>query len=126
MPPDWLVPGPFPHEVESEERCRITELLNDPACPEVSLALARVDPGITTRLHRLDGIVERYVVLSGEGRVEIDDAAWPVRPGDRVLIAAGLPQRITNTGAGELAFHCICTPRFDPARYTDLDERGPT
>jgi mannose-6-phosphate isomerase-like protein (cupin superfamily) len=125
MPPDWLVPGPFPQEFETAERCRITELLNHPACPEVSLALARVAPRVTTRLHRLEGIVERYVILRGEGRVEVDGTAWPVAPGDRVLIAAGLAQRVANTGEGELAFHCICTPRFDPARYTDLDERGP-
>ena len=53
MPPDWLLPGPFPPEFATDERCLITELLNDPACPEVSLALARVAPGVTTRLHAL-------------------------------------------------------------------------
>jgi mannose-6-phosphate isomerase-like protein (cupin superfamily) len=121
MPPDWLLPGPFPAEFLTDERCRITELLNDPACPDVSLALARVAPGVTTALHALDGTVERYVILRGAGVVEVDGVAHPVGPGDRVVIGAGLPQRVANTGATDLEFHCICTPRFRPAAYRDLE-----
>ena len=124
MPPDWFLPGPFPAEFPTEERCRITELLNDPACPEVSLAMARVAPGVTTRLHAVRGTEERYVILQGTGLVEIGGEAVRVGPGDRVLIPADVPQRITNTGTGELEFHCICTPRFLPENYLDLDEGG--
>ena len=72
--PDWLIPGPFPPEFPTEERCSITELLNLAASPEVSLALARVAPGVTTRLHAVAGTVERYVILRGEGVVEVDGA----------------------------------------------------
>ena len=121
-PPDWLLQGPFPPEKATAERCRITELLNDPACPEVSLALARVRPGVTTRLHALTGIAERYVILRGEGVVEVGGRRAPVRAGDRVLIAPGVPQRIRNTGSGDLEFHCICTPRFRPEAYVDLGD----
>jgi mannose-6-phosphate isomerase-like protein (cupin superfamily) len=122
MDPDWLIPGPFPAEFPTGERCRITELLNDPACPEVSLALARVAPGVATRLHALDGIAERYVILSGRGRVEVGGTSRDVAAGDRVLIAPGLSQRIANTGTGELEFHCVCTPRFRPGAYLDLED----
>ena len=121
MPQDWLIPGPFPAEFATEERCFITELLNDPACPEVSLARARVPPGVTTRLHALAGIVERYLILRGTGRVEVAGASAPVAPGDRVLIAADATQRITNTGADDLEFYCLCTPRFRPEAYRDLE-----
>ena len=68
MPPDWLIPGPFPAEFPTDERCFITELLNLAASPEASLALARVAPGVTTRLHAVAGIVERYIILAGAGR----------------------------------------------------------
>jgi mannose-6-phosphate isomerase-like protein (cupin superfamily) len=122
--PGWLLAGPFPPEVATAERCAITELLNAPECPEVSLALARVAPGVTTRLHALAGIVERYVVVRGEGEVEVAGVRAPVRAGDRVLIAPGVPQRIRNTGAVELEFHCICTPRFRPDAYVDLEGGG--
>ena len=120
--PDWLLPGPFPAGFPTEERCTITELLNDPACPEVSLALARVDPGVTTRSHRVVGTVECYVILSGAGVVEIAGVTAPVAPGDRVLIPAGVAQRITATGPDALTFHCVCTPRFRQENYRDLGD----
>jgi mannose-6-phosphate isomerase-like protein (cupin superfamily) len=120
MPP-WLLPGPFPAEFPTDERCAITELLNHPACPEVSLARARVAPGVTTRLHALRGTVERYVILAGHGVVGVDGETAPVGPGDRVLIPAGVPPRITNSDASDLVFDCICTPRFMPAAYLDLE-----
>ncbi|WP_424933824.1 cupin domain-containing protein [Amaricoccus macauensis] len=121
MPPDWLLPGPVPPEFATDELCHITELLNDPACPEVSLARARVEPGVTTRLHRVMATAERYVITQGTGLVEIDGESREVRAGDRVLIPPGAAQRITNTGAQDLIFDCICTPRFDPAAYIDID-----
>lgn len=117
--PAWILPGPFPPEFATGELCSIVEELNDPACPEVSLARARVAPGVTTRLHRLRGTVERYVIQSGRGRVEVDGAAWEVRPGDRVLIPAGATQRISNTGTEDLIFQCVCTPRFRPGNYEE-------
>lgn len=121
MPP-WLLPGPFPPEFETDERCAIVERLNDPACPDVSLARAHVAPGVTTRRHRLTGITERYVIVAGTGLVEIGGESAPVGPGDRVLIAPGLAQRIRNTGPGDLVFDCLCTPRFVPAAYVDLGD----
>ena len=55
------------------ERCRILETWNRPDDPALSVARARVAPGVTTRLHRLTGICERYLILSGQGRVEVGD-----------------------------------------------------
>jgi len=119
--PRWLLPGPFPAEFPTDERCAITERLNDPACPEVSLARARVAPGVTTRLHAVRGIVERYVIVAGQGVVEVAGQSAAVGPGDRVLIAAGVAQRISNAGETDLVFDCLCTPRFVPEAYVDLD-----
>jgi mannose-6-phosphate isomerase-like protein (cupin superfamily) len=121
MDPDWLLRGPFPAEFPTAERCHITELLNRPECPDVSLALARVPPGVTTRLHAVRGTAERYLILRGEGVVEVGGIAAQVGPGDRVLIPGDVPQRIANTGTTDLEFHCICTPRFRPEAYVDLE-----
>ncbi len=104
-----------------EEGCFITEWWNSADDPDVSVARARVPPGGTTRWHRLTGVIERYVVLDGEGLVEIGDAmAERVVAGCVVVIPAGVPQRITNTGAADLIFLAICTPRFRPIIYEDL------
>ncbi|MES1263705.1 MAG: cupin domain-containing protein, partial [Peristeroidobacter soli] len=81
-----------------------------------------VEPGVTTRWHRLAGTIERYVILEGRGRVEVGSLeAREVGPGDVVLIPAMCRQRITNTGAADLVFLAICTPRFEQANYQDLE-----
>ena len=68
------------------EGCFITELANSADDASVSIARARVESGKTTRWHYLVDTVERYVILSGAGRVEIGDApASTVGAGDAVL-----------------------------------------
>lgn len=104
-----------------EEGCFITELSNSAADPEVSIARARVPPGVTTRWHRVKDTVERYVILEGKGRVEVGSRPpADVGAGDVVLIPSSAPQRITNTGEGDLIFLAICTPRFLPEAYEDI------
>ena len=112
-----------------EEGCHITEWLNSPEDPGLSVARARVTPGVTTRLHRLAGIAERYVVLEGEGRVELvgpdsamasaDHYVSDIEPGDVVVIPPGVAQRVTNIGQADLVFLALCTPRFTRAAYED-------
>ncbi len=101
-----------------EEGCWIRELLNDPTDPSLSIAQVRVPMGGSTRWHRLAGISERYVLTAGHGRVEIGDLPpTEVGPGDVVCIPAGMRQRIHNTGAGDLIFLALCTPRFERDAY---------
>jgi mannose-6-phosphate isomerase-like protein (cupin superfamily) len=62
------------------------------------------------------------VLLSGRGRVELGGLpAQNVGPGDVVLIPPGCPQRIANAGREDLVFLAICTPRFTPEAYEDID-----
>jgi mannose-6-phosphate isomerase-like protein (cupin superfamily) len=118
---DFFVPASGQGEFWTEERCFITELHNCDASPDVSLAIARVEPGVTTQLHRLDGICERYVVREGEGTVEVDGERRHLRTGDQAVIPPGAAQRIENTGPGQLVFYCVCTPRFVPSSYVNLE-----
>jgi len=109
-------------ECYTEEGCYILELSNSPEDPDVSIARARVLPGATTRWHRLHGVAERYVILAGSGRVEVGELPpQEIRPGAVVLIPPGCPQRITNTGSGDLVFLAICSPRYTPAVYEDVN-----
>lgn len=105
-----------------EERCHISEWWNSPTDRDASIVTARVPPGVTTRLHRLKGTTERYVILEGEGRVEVGELVpETVTRGDVVIIPPGTPQRITNTGGSNLSFLAICTPRFTPDIYEDIE-----
>ncbi|WP_051342795.1 solute carrier family 23 protein [Pseudonocardia spinosispora] len=108
-------------EFYTHERVFITELHNSDESPASSLALARVEVGVTTQLHSVTATVERYIVRRGEGLVEIDGEQRSVGVGDQVVIPEGAPQRITNTGTGDLEFYCLCTPRFLKSAYVNLE-----
>jgi mannose-6-phosphate isomerase-like protein (cupin superfamily) len=108
-------------EFYTPELCYINELSNSEDDPGISIALARVQPGVTTRWHRLYGITERYIILEGDGLVEVGDlASQEVRHGDVVLIPSECRQRITNIGSKGLVFLAICTPRYRQDAYEDI------
>ena len=109
-------------EFLTEERCHILELSNSSSDAGLSIARARVEPGVTTALHRVIDTVERYIILSGSGRVEIEGLeAYAVGQYDVVIIPKGATQRITNTTDVDLIFLAICTPRFEQNCYQHLE-----
>ena len=118
----FFIPRNDQAEFWTEERCYITELHNCDQSPEASLALARVEPGVTTQLHRLDGVSERYILRKGEGTLEVDGIRQKLKVGDQAVIPAGASQRIENIGDVDLEFYCLCVPRFHPASYVNLED----
>jgi len=113
-------------EYATDERCHILEVANDGGDEQVSIARARVEPGITTAWHKLDGIDERYLIVRGSGQVEIGDLApVDVEPGDVVRIPDGCRQRIRNSGTRDLVFYAICSPPFRQQAYINLEQPAP-
>lgn len=114
--------GDMATESWTEERCYIAEVANDSGDELVSISRARVGPGVSTAWHKLTGITERYLIVSGQGCVEISDLQ-PVQvvEGDVVRIPADTPQRITNTGQADLVFYAVCSPRFQAGCYSSLE-----
>ncbi len=109
-------------EYLTEELCYINELSNSHHDPAVSIAQARLEPGVTTRWHRLKHTTERYCILSGCGLVEIEGLApTAVNSGDVVIIPPMCAQRVTNIGDDDLLFLAICSPRFEPHSYLDIE-----
>ena len=110
-------------EFYTPEQCHITELSSSVDDPEVSIARARLEPGVTTRWHRLSATTERYYIVRGKGRVEVGELLpQEVSAGDIVLIPPICRQRITNIGSDDLIFLAICTPRFSNNVYEDVEE----
>lgn len=106
----------------TEERCYINELFNTSNDEKCSIAKASVEIGISTQLHAVKNTVERYVILDGEGEVEINhQEAIKVSALDVVVIPEGQPQKISNTGTKTLVFFCICTPQFKQENYINLE-----
>jgi mannose-6-phosphate isomerase-like protein (cupin superfamily) len=122
MKPEIRRPEPA-EEFYFEEGCYILESWNTSSDPDVSVARARLPSGVRTRAHCLRDTTERYVIVAGEGAVRLaGQAPRPVGPGDVVVIPPEVSQSIENTGAEDLVFYAICTPRFTPDCYRDLEE----
>jgi len=102
-------------EAPTAERCLIAE---NYSAEDISVAQARVKPGITTLAHHLVGVNEVYLITSGEGQVDVGDLQpTKVARGDLIVIPAGTSQRISNIGKTDLVFYCICTPKFKAECY---------
>jgi len=108
----------LPHE-RVMDRSVLCELLHPDKVPGAenlacSIAHAIVPAGETTLPHLLKKSTELYYILEGTGLMSIDGGTAPVRPGQIVLIPPGSVQHIENTGAGDLVFLCIVSPRWQP------------
>lgn len=109
-------------EFMTHERCSIAEIANDAGDEQVSIARARVKPGTATAWHRLTGITERYIIVAGLGRAEVEGLEpTDVTAGDVVRIPADCAQRIINTDDTDLIFYCVCSPRFRSENYETLE-----
>lgn len=108
-------------EYLTDEGCHIIEILNNIQSEAVSIAQARVEPGVKTKLHSLSGTTEIYYILAGQGIATIDGASQKLAVGDCVVIDPDVPQRIENTGTVDLAFLCVCQPRFQFSNYKDVE-----
>lgn len=116
--PEYIKRFTQQEEYYFKEGCYITEVSNSASDPAVSIVQARVAPGEQTRWHWLEDITERYVIIAGEGLVEVGEhAPSRVSEGDVVIIPASCRQRIRNTGTTDLKFLAICTPRFEIEKY---------
>jgi mannose-6-phosphate isomerase-like protein (cupin superfamily) len=108
-------------EIYTGERCYITEIVNEPAWPEFSIARCRVEPGATTQLHTVT-VHEIYVIERGSGRMHLGNTpSFDVRAGDTVTIPKNVTQSISNTGSEDLVFCCVCAPKFSQDCYTSLE-----
>ena len=78
-----------------------------------SLAEASLAMGHSTQRHQHRETEEIYLLLDGEGEMEIDGESRRVRAGDAIVIPAGAWHQITATA--ELRFLCCCVPPYSDA-----------
>ncbi|HDP34210.1 MAG TPA: cupin domain-containing protein [Candidatus Hydrogenedentes bacterium] len=62
-------------------------------------------------VHYHKATTEIYVVLAGDGEIELDGKRHPIRPGDVILI----PPEMRHAAHGQLSIMNIVYPPFDPA-----------
>ena len=77
-----------------------------------SLAEAWLEPGQATERHYHARTEEIYVVLDGDGEMEVDGDRRRVGPGDAILIPPGAWHQVRAEGAAPLRFLCCCAPPY--------------
>jgi mannose-6-phosphate isomerase-like protein (cupin superfamily) len=112
-------------EYLTPERCFVYENWGSVSANDskVSIARARVEAGVSTKPHHLEGVQEIYLITKGCGKVQIG-ALEPteVTEGDVIVVPPGVSQQITNIGETDLLFYCICTPAFTESCYRNEEE----
>ena len=101
-------------EIIAGDNTLLKELLNplrDNLDLRYSLAVARVQQGGETYLHRLKNS-EVYFFLKGAGEMHIDDDTAVVGAGQVVYVPPGAKQCVKNVGNEELIFACIVDPAW--------------
>jgi mannose-6-phosphate isomerase-like protein (cupin superfamily) len=77
-----------------------------------SLAEATLEPGQATQRHHHADTEEIYVVLAGEGDMEVDRDRSRVAPGDAILIPPGAWHQLRADESRELRILCCCAPPY--------------
>ena len=74
---------------------------------ELAIWYLEVRPGVTGEPHTVDR-EEVFVLQSGQGTADLDGVEYRIEPGDALLVPAGVPFSIRNTG-DEPTRYLVCT-----------------
>jgi mannose-6-phosphate isomerase-like protein (cupin superfamily) len=99
----------------TKDGSEIRELLahRNSAIRNQSLAEATIAVGSSTQEHYHPLSEEIYYILSGTGRMKLNDELRDVGPLDAIAILPGLRHKIWNTGNVPLVLLCCCAPAYE-------------
>jgi mannose-6-phosphate isomerase-like protein (cupin superfamily) len=98
----------------TKDGSEIRSLLDSTNAPvkSQSLAEATLLPGKSTTRHLHPKSEEFYFVTQGKGLMEVGEEKREIVLGDAVLIPAGVPHLLMNTGTEALCILCCCAPPY--------------
>ncbi len=101
-------------EYVTKDGSKVRELIHPRHTGEsrLSVAVARIAGGQSTRRHLHVKSEEVYYILRGSGVVHVGGERREVGAGDAVLIPPGTPHSAVNTGREELVILCACSPPY--------------
>lgn len=93
-----------------------------------SLAHVEMEEGAVSLLHRHHRTTELYFGLSGQGVIHVGEELLVLKRDSVVVIPAGMPHKVVNTGTEPLRHLVQCAPAFDvedvEVREVSAWERG--
>lgn len=104
---------------------RVYEMLGAPehigGAKHHSFSHVVIPAGCASRPHYHPVAEETYYILSGEGRMRVDDKELRLVPGDALLILPPEVHQIFNDTDSELEFIAVCAPAWEPSNSVYLD-----
>src|SRR5271154_5945250 len=99
----------------TKDGSEIRELLayRNSAIRNQSLAEATIAVGTATQEHYHPKSEEIYYILSGTGRMKLEDELRDVAPFDAIAIPPCQRHKIWNTGSVPLVLLCCCAPAYE-------------
>ena len=76
-----------------------------------SVAHGILGPGVRSKCHKLTSS-EVYYILSGRGRLTVDDSVVAVEPGSVIYVPPGGKQSLENSGPAVIEFLCLVDPAW--------------
>jgi mannose-6-phosphate isomerase-like protein (cupin superfamily) len=112
--------------VAAPDGAEICELVRPDTSPlrRLSIAEVHVAPRVAAAPHRHLRTEESYVVLSGTGRVRVDDQELAVEAGDVICIPVGAVHRISNASPEPLRYLAISSPPYSAEDLHFVDDGG--
>jgi mannose-6-phosphate isomerase-like protein (cupin superfamily) len=101
----------------------VHELIGNSAGGTATYSLAEIviPPGKASLKHYHPVAEESYYILSGTGRMEMDDDTVTLTAGDSVAILPEQVHQIFNAGETDLVLLALCVPAWTPDNSIYLD-----
>lgn len=84
------------------------------------MGISKVDPGSSSSLHSHDNAEEIFYVVSGYGRIRVDDDEEAIEPGSCIYISPGSSHQLINTGDETLKVIASASPAFKQDKFDEI------
>lgn len=91
---------------------------------ELSLATVIIRAGKEAHLHKHPSLEEVYYVMSGKGKMKVENKVYEIKQGDTFPIhPKDAPHKALNPYEEDMKILVVCNPKFDINLLEDLENK---
>lgn len=100
--------------IDTPHGSQIRPLVDRTTAPisQCSLAEETLPPGCRVSRHHHEVLEEIYFIVSGSGRIRLNEEERLVGPGDAIFIPKHTRHELTNTGTESMKIILVCGPAY--------------